>query len=345
MSSSSLIRSLADERARRREVRLRQLQQERDEREAVILARIPRLAEIKQELTQIGLDLARAALRLPGRPGVDVEHLTARGAALVAERAQLLARVGIDPDELNVRWDCPVCENTGWVKPVITPDQDTVPPPVKCRCLLREEMEDLYRFSGLSRPMQDQTFARFDLGVYPPEARDVNRLARDHCLRFAQAVVAGAETDNLLIMGDVGLGKTFLATAIANYVIQHHKIAVYFTFPEFLDLLRRQRWETDEEDRTAAMRRLLDSDLLILDDLGAEKLTEFVGQELFNVLNQRINQRKPLVVSTNLEFGDLDEYYGRRISSRLIGTSEALRLEGQDVRLVMRRRRAAGGQG
>lgn len=341
--SSSLLRDLADERMKRREARLRQLQRERDEREAAIFARAPRLGEIKHELVQIGLDLARIALRLPGRLGLDATALNARGRALMEERRILLQSYRIDPNDLEVHWGCPACQDSGWIKPVIDPGQDTVAPPAKCHCLIREEIEDLYRFSGLTRPMQDQVFERFDLNVYPPEVREDNAFIRDRCLQFARDVVAGREVDNLLLMGDVGRGKTFLATAIANHVLQQHKVAVYFTFPEFLDLLRRRRWDNEDEDGGAGMRRLLESDLLILDDLGAEKLTEFVGQELFNVLNQRINQRKPLVVSTNLAFGDLEECYGRRISSRLIGTSEVLRLEGDDVRLVIRRRRAAGG--
>lgn len=339
---SSLLRNLTDERAKRREARLRQLHQERDQREATILAAIPRLAAIKQELAQVGLDLARLALRLSGRLGLDLAALHARGQLLTEERAALLRKHGIDSSQLEVAWDCPICENTGWVKPVLVPGQDTVPHSQKCHCLIQEEIQDLYRFSGLTVPMQSQSFDRFDLNVYPSEYRENNKVVLNVCRRFARGLVEGQEVDNLLLMGDVGRGKTFLATAIANYLVQHHKTAVYFTFPEFLDLLRRQHRDSAEENYGSNIRRLLESDLLILDDLGAEKLTEFVGQEFFNVLNQRINLRKPLVISTNLQLRDLEETYRGRIYSRLVGTSDVLMLKGDDVRLVTRYRSRRG---
>ncbi|MFO7173143.1 MAG: ATP-binding protein [Bacillota bacterium] len=333
---SNLYGSLSAERAKRREARIRQRLQERDQREAAIMARIPRLREIKEEMAALGLQLARRAL---GMPAADAEELLARGQALAREREELLRQHGIDPAELEVQWDCPDCQDTGWIQPRVEPGQDVAPPPRKCHCLLQEEIADLYRISGLTQPMREQTFDRFDLTVYPPEDRPYMAEILRQCQEFARAVAAGEKvTHNLILMGGVGLGKTFLATAITNAVVQHHRVAVYFTFPELADVLRRQRFEDDEGGRWG-MQLLLESDLLVLDDLGAEKPSDFVVEQLFNVLNHRINRQLPWVVSTNLSLAELGEIYGDRIFSRLVGLSEVLLLRGSDVRLVLRERR------
>ncbi|BDG61980.1 ATP-binding protein [Caldinitratiruptor microaerophilus] len=335
---NSFTADLAAERMRRRQERIRRLRAERDEREAELVRRIPRLAELQAELAQIGLAMARAVLRGPGSGvgGADPADLARRGQALTAERDALLRAHGADPHDLEVWWDCPDCQDTGWIRPQVAPGQESVAPPQKCHCLIREEIEDLYRLSGLTPAMREHVFERFDLTVYPPEDRDYMAWVREECRRAAGAIAAGEAAPNLLLEGGVGLGKTFLAAAMANAVLARGRLAVYFTFPEFLDVLRRARF--DEEALAALVGRALEADLLVLDDLGAEKLSEFVAQELFNILNRRVAAGRPLVIATNLDLRELRQYYGERIESRIVGHFEAIRLRGQDVRLVLKQR-------
>lgn len=330
-------RSLANDRSRRREARIRQLEQERDAREAAIFAKVPRLAEIKAEKAEIGLDLARLLLRMPTRMGNSFEALQARARQLDAEWADLLKRNRIDPKDLEVWWDCPRCHNTGWLPPEMN-GSEIVRPARKCACLIQEEIEDLYRAAGITGPLREQTFDHFDLTVYPPQDRDYMAKVLHYCQRFANGVAKGTQEESLLLSGDVGRGKTFLASAIANVAVAAHRSVVYFTFAEFLDLLRSAKMEGNEEYREG-IQRLLDADLIILDDLGAEKVTEFVAQELFTIINHRMNRRLPMVISTNLTAAEIEETYGSRIASRLLYASEFVPLRGEDVRLVLYRRR------
>jgi len=331
-------RSLASERSRRREARIRQLEQERDQREAEIFERVPRLGEIKAIQAEIGLDLARLMLRAPTRFRKSFEELREWSAQLAAERDELLKRHRIDPQELEVHWDCPDCKNTGWLPPEETA-AGTVRPPRKCHCLLKEELEDTYRAAGLTGPLREQTFERFDLTVYPPAHRDYMERLAAYCRGFAERICAGSDEESILLMGDVGLGKTFLCSAIANLLVAAKRQVVYFTLSEFMDLVRLYKFE-DDADYRDGIQRLLDADLIILDDLGAEKVTEFAGQELFNIINHRMNRQKPMVISTNLTPGEIQEIYGARIASRILNGFEALVLKGDDVRRVLRRRRA-----
>lgn len=332
------IRSLTTERARRREARLRQLEQERDSREIAIFERLPRLAEIKAIQTEIGLDLARLMLRVPSRLQRGFDELKAWSLQLSAERDELLKRHRIDPADLEVWWDCPVCKNTGWLEPEPA-GPDMVHPAKKCNCLIQEEIEDLYHMAGITGPLREQTFARFDLSVYPPEDRDYMSKVLTYCKGYARQIASGTQQESLLLTGDVGRGKTFLASAIANVAVEARRSVVYFTFSEFVDLLRLNKFETEEAYRDG-VQRLMDADLIVMDDLGAERKTEFVGQELFNVINHRMNCRLPIIVSTNLTPGEIEEVYGPRIASRLLNGFEVMLLRGEDVRWVLRRRRA-----
>ncbi|MFZ5823469.1 MAG: ATP-binding protein [Bacillota bacterium] len=324
---------------RRREARIRQLELERDERELMIFQRVPRLGEIKGLQSAIGLDLAKLLLRVPTQFRMSFEELQEWSLRLSAEREALLKEHRIDPHELEVHWDCPACKNTGWVR-AEQASPDTVYPPKKCSCLIQEEIDDLYSAAGLTGPLREQTFERFDLTVYPAEDQPYMKKVFETCKRFAHRVAQGGYPDSLLLLGDVGLGKTFLASAIGNQAVAAKRTVVYFTFSEFMDLLRLRKFEEEEEYREG-FQRLLDADLIILDDLGAEKVTDFVGQELFNIINHRINRQLPMVISTNLTAGEIEESYGSRIASRLLNGFEALVLRGEDVRWILRRRRNA----
>lgn len=333
----TFLRSLTTERMRRRELRIRQLEQERDAREAAIFARIPKLAEIKATQTELGLELARLMLKVPTRYRKGFEELQAWSLQLSGERAELLRSHRIDPAELEIQWDCPDCKNTGWLQPEQA-GPDTVHPAQKCRCLIQEEIDDLYRTAGLTGPLRQQTFERFDVTVYPPECQKYMYRVFENCKKYAGRIARGVEEEGLLLLGDVGLGKTFLASAIANVVVEAKRTVIYFTFSEFLDLVRLHKFE-DEEHYQEGIQRLLEADLIVLDDLGAEKVTDFVAQELFNIINHRMNRKLPIVISTNLRVDEVKDYYGQRISSRLLYGFEVLQLEGADVRGVLKQRK------
>ncbi|HEY3363821.1 MAG TPA: ATP-binding protein [Symbiobacteriaceae bacterium] len=329
---------MTTDRVRRREQRIRQLEQERDAREAAVFHRVPRLGEIKDIQGEIGLDLARLVLHAKTRFGKDFEALKAWSQELSVERDALLKQHAIDPAGLEVRWDCPHCKNTGWLPPEPA-GPDTVRPSRKCQCLIQEEIDDLYKASGLTGPLREQQFNRFDLTVYPPDDRKYMARVLEYCKAYAARVAGGTQRESLLFAGDVGRGKTFLSSCIANAAVSAGRTVVYLTFSEFLDLLRLHRFDDDEEYRQG-IDRLLSADLIVLDDLGAEKVSEFVGQELFNIINHRMNRLMPMIVSTNLTAGEIEDAYGPRIASRLLNGFDGMELRGDDVRLVLKRRRS-----
>ena len=77
---------------------------------------------------------------------------------------------------------------------------------------------------------------------------------------------------------------------------------------------------------------MLQCDLLVIDDLGTELLTEFSKSVLYNLINSRLLSKKPTVINTNLTMKEIADRYGERIASRLIGNFNANKFLGQDIR-------------
>ncbi len=321
---SSLQDSIRQERISRRELSRQKLIADRNSRLLKLVVAIPRLGEIQDTFAQIALDLGRLTLGEKGRLGHSVTELQALSKQLQEERQRLLAANHIPPEYLEVWWNCPKCQDTGYVGTE------------KCQCLIQQEIDALYHRSGLPPALLEETFERFDPTVFPEHVRDHMLGVRDACLQFADRVAKGIPTDGLLILGDVGRGKTFLCSAVANRILQSGRTCIYLTFANLLDLIREARFEDSAEGRVNL--DLLETvDLLILDDLGAEKPSEFVMQELFKIVNGRVNAGLPMVISTNLVMKELEETYDFRVVSRIIGASQYLKVEGEDIRLLKKR--------
>ncbi len=138
-------------------------------------------------------------------------------------------------------------------------------------------------------------------------------------------------------MGKVGCGKTHLAAATANRVLDQGGEALFLVVPEFLDQLRfSYRRENEGLDEAEIISRTYNVPLLILDDLGAHNYSDWVCNKLFTIINHRYNRNLPSVITTNLDLRDLEDKIGDRSTSRIVEMcriSNILVPEGQDHRL------------
>lgn len=256
------------------------------------------------------------------------------GRQLADERDLLLEQHGFGRRWLEVWWDCEECRDTGIIEHRY-PD-GTFDPPVKCQCLLKEELDDILRVAGLIGPLGDQTFENWDPSLVVAPARRMMIKIHKYCLEYATDVAKGRAKRGLILMGGVGLGKTFMCAAIAHLVASHFKPVAYFTMSEFMELARRARYERDGGELLQMYHRVQESAFIVLDDVGQERVTDFTAEELFSVVNFRVNRGLPMIISTNKTPQELDERYGERVASRLFGFCEVLRFEGEDIRKLKR---------
>ena len=175
---------------------------------------------------------------------------------------------------------------------------------------------------------EEYTFERFVVG-------SSNKFA--HAAARAVADNPGQSYNPLFIYGESGLGKTHLSAAIAREVSEKGHSVVYDTAGHIFAQFEQQKF-TREEEADDHVERVLNCDLLILDDLGSEMTTSFVQSALYQIVNTRQMERRSTIISTNLTPGELARRYTPQIASRIEGEYTLLPFAGEDIRKLKKER-------
>lgn len=293
-----------------------------DLRRAEVHAAIPEVAKIDARLAGTGLALMGAALADKAERESRFASLKAENEALNAERDRLLVAAGYPADYTDVKYDCPACSDSGYVGIKM------------CDCMKRALTLAGFESSGIGALLEKQTFDNFSLDFYAdkPEAhRAMSGLfsfAKDYAENFD-----AERSENLLMMGGTGLGKTHLSSAIARRVIEGGFDVFYVTAINMVSDFEAEQFGNHRGVRGEFTDKYFECDLLILDDLGTELTNQFTVSCLYNVLNMRINRHLPTIISTNLMQNELMGKYSERITSRLFGEFRILPFLGTDIRL------------
>ena len=147
------------------------------------------------------------------------------------------------------------------------------------------------------------------------------------------AVFFSDKSDNLLLSGNPGLGKTFLSACIARTVADRGYSVAYETAGHLFTKMERAKFMNDEQARQET-ESYTHCDLLILDDLGTEMPGQFTNVALYGIINDRLLLGKPTIISTNLNTDDIAKRYTPQIASRLRGSFKRVPFIGEDIRLM-----------
>lgn len=293
-------------------------------RRADAYAKIPKLVEIQSRIAMLGAE-AVAAISKGAEAPAYIAKLAKESLAAQDERRQLLAAAGLPENYLEAQYTCSTCSDTG-----VTDDGI-------CTCqrdmLIQTAKEEIEKFA----PLRRSTFENYSLKYYPdsddasgasPQKRmgEIATFCKDYASDFS------TDSPSLFMHGATGLGKTHLSLAIANEAIERGFGVIYGSAPNIFDTLEREHFGRQYSSERAYMQELLETDLLIIDDLGVEFSTQFTVSCVYNIINSRMLSRKPTIISTNLTARELEDKYTQRITSRIIGNFISLKFTGKDIR-------------
>jgi DNA replication protein DnaC len=222
---------------------------------------------------------------------------------------------------------CPlgVCDGSGFV----VDDAANTAAPCRCRAQIISRRKARSLSAVIPRKYKDVGFDRNPVAQMP---EPVVRQIRGY-IRTLEANLA--EGRGLWLFGEVGTGKTTLAMLVAKAALEAgHSVAIY-SMPRLLNEIRRTYDEGSDSSYIQLLDRLAEVDLLHIDDVGAEKSSAWVLEQLYAIVNARYEAQRSMTITTNLAHEELVEQIGQRTVSRLVEICERLPLLGSDHRPVL----------
>lgn len=302
--------------------RRKRAEKEAEERREEVRRRCPEIGKIDEALAKTGMRIFMTATAANESNAKEkIAEIRRENEELLAERGALLLALGLPSDYTEARYACKRCADTGY-------DNCRM-----CDCMRRELTLEGFRSSGMGRLIERQSFDNFSLDYYKSSQQDYEMMARN--LEIARDFAENAPPAylNLLLLGNTGLGKTHLSTAIARRVIERGYEVRYESILNIMEDFKRDHFHSEYGERYEDRSRgYMESELLIIDDLGTEVTNRFTQSCLYQIINTRINQGRPTIISTNLEQRELRDRYDDRVTSRLFGEYLPLLFRGKDIR-------------
>jgi DNA replication protein DnaC len=235
---------------------------------------------------------------------------------------------------------CPQCDGTGW-KQVARGEVSGVE---RCECHQPRRADSLLAEAGIPARYEKASFESFDLHRQnPPVYENLSRIILDAKVYADQ--YPWTEKRGLLFLGHPGVGKTHLAVAVLKRLIERGFECVFLDYQALLETIRRGYDRECGAAAREAYQTALDTEVILLDDLGAHRVTDWVNDTVFAIINHRYNAKKATLVTTNLPDRDvapsgnltrdtLADRIGASARSRLFEMCKLLRITAtEDYRL------------
>ncbi len=297
-----------------------------------IYEKIPEIKAIDGKIANAGLKVSMAVLKNPNNVEEAVAKLEKENLDLQQRKIDLLLNNGYPAYALKIKYTCENCKDTGRTEHGM------------CNCLKELLKELSYEQLCEEVDVKKYGFHNFSLDYYPDSiknnsgktTKDVMENIYKYCLKYASDFTP--DSPSLFFMGGTGLGKTHLSIAIAGYALEKGYNVIYSSAQNLLHKLEKEKFSRGGNDSDDdSMNLVLESDLLILDDLGAEFTTQFTVSVLYNIINSRLLQNKPTIISSNIDIiQNLEERYTERFVSRIMGNYLVMKFQGKDIRIIKR---------
>ena len=240
---------------------------------------------------------------------------------------------------------CPLCEGTGWKSVSIGSERRVT----RCDCRLQARTQALLAAARIPKRYEHCELSNFEFDG-PHRALASSRLAACKFVEEYRSTSTG-----LLLIGGIGVGKTHLAVGIVKELILSKGIAcLFYDYRELLKQIQNSYNDSVKATELEVLRPVFETEVLVLDELGAVKPTEWVWDTVSLILNTRYNDNRTTIITTN--FRDdrrnagavarpaqvaareetLGDRIGERMRSRLHEMCRIIKMEGEDFRQKFR---------
>lgn len=297
---------------------------ENEKRISEINQKLPQIREINEVLYNTGKELISI---ISEKNSTDVkqkiEQLRQYNLGAQDMSRKILAANGYPEDYLDIHYTCNICCDTGYNGSRF------------CSCFNRLcgklSADELNKNAQLKL----SSFDSFSLMYYQGEDYQTMKKILEYTHQYASTFTP--DSGSILMFGRTGLGKTHLSLAIANTVLEKGYSVIYDSAINILRSIEKEHFSREHSSDMIDL--VMETELLILDDLGTEYETPFYNATIYNILNTRLNGSRPTIISTNLDFDGIKRRYDERVVSRIVSAYKCLEFQGEDVRLQIARNR------
>ncbi|MCM1358398.1 MAG: ATP-binding protein [Prevotella sp.] len=295
---------------------------ENDRRIDEINKKIPEIKEINDRLFNTGRKIINVVMagKKAGKNEwqikADIERVKRDNLSIQQRSKMLLIQNGFCDDYLDIHYNCKKCGDTGYVEGKM------------CECFKKLcgklEADEINRYSNLEL----SSFDTFNLSYYTGDEYNEMESIFEYTQNYAEKF--SPDSSSILMYGKTGLGKTHLSLAIANRVLEKGYSVIYDSVINILSKIEEEHFSYNRKREMINL--VMQTDLLIIDDLGTENRTPFYDSTIYNIINTRLNYRKPVIISTNLDVDEIRESYDERVTSRITTQYTILKFFGTDIR-------------
>jgi DNA replication protein DnaC len=216
-----------------------------------------------------------------------------------------------------------VCDGSGWIEV-----DEMSARPCECRAIKAKRKQSRRLGTGIPKRFRGVGFDRQPIADMDPALiREIRSYVKD----------IGAKLDagkGLWLFGDVGTGKTSLAMLVSKAALDAGRSVAIYSLPRLLSDIKETYEDRSESSYMQLFERVVGVDLLHIDDLGAEKRTDWVLEQLYSIINERWQEQRSIIVTTNLfDVDELRDQIGPRTVSRLHEMCDLIPIMGRDRRM------------
>jgi len=275
-------------------------------------------AETEEAIIAVSMDIARRGI---AGEIASIKELHNRLTELKNQKHDLLVAAGYPEDYLEPFYNCPDCQDTGFINNR------------KCHCLKQRIIDVLYKQSNVQELIKNNNFDTLSYDYYKGDDLEAFKRAVKICHGFIDNF--DTTPSNIMFYGTVGTGKSFLSGCVAKEILESGHSVIYFSAINLFKEIARETFENQsKEDLYNLYDYIYNCDLLIIDDLGTELSNSFVSSQLFACINERSLRKKSTIISTNLSLEEIRDRYSDRVFSRIISSFSACKLSGPDIRII-----------